>query len=51
MIWIVASVIYWIIGLTIVHKSGWTNDFATNIKLGLVFGLGWPFMLILDRLK
>ena len=46
--WTVGIVIYWINGLILVHRSGWTDDLKTNLKLAVICGLGWPFVIVMD---
>jgi len=51
MIWLILG-FYWTIGLIIAHRGGWVNgDIWINIKLAVLCGLGWPYVIISDWLE
>ena len=40
--------IYILIGIILVSREGWADDWATNLKLFFIAGLLWPYVLFHD---
>lgn len=43
--------VYLIVGIVLICKQGWGESWQINVKLFLMCGLGWPIVLLLDKLS